>query len=176
MGTQLRPASALRQRALLRRVVSGAASAPDVEESVIDIVAAVLAHAYERPLRPLASRASAMRRRRDLAEAARAELGRAPQVDRSVRDLARTLGTSAFHLCRVFRAVTGMTLQTYRTELRLRLALELLEGSRTSSASLSRIAHRLGFSSHAHFAVATRRLFGVPPSAVRTMLRRPHTE
>jgi methylphosphotriester-DNA--protein-cysteine methyltransferase len=39
-------------------------------------------------------------------------------------DIAETVGASMFHLCRCFRAGTGLTLHEYRTQLRLRGALE----------------------------------------------------
>ena len=160
----------LRQRTLIRRAERGEADALEMEEQVIEIVAAVCALAYRRPPGALARRAAAVRRQRDLAEAARAELFRTSHANRSVHDVARTLGTSPFHLCRVFRACTGQTMHEYRTELRVRLALEWLEATRACSANIAAVAHGVGFASHAHFVRATRRHLASTPSDVRRAL------
>jgi AraC-like DNA-binding protein len=98
-----------------------------------------------------------------------AELSRAPHVNRSVQDIASAVGTSPFHLCRVFRAHTGRTMHEYRAELRVRLALEMLEASGRNT-SLSRVAHDAGFSSHSHFVLAANRYGGATPSALRRSL------
>ena len=91
-------------------------------------------------------------------------------ANRSAAELAHAVGTSVFHLCRIFRAHTGRTMHEYRTELRVRLALELLaEG--TAPPSLSEVAFQLGFASHAHFVRLCRRHLGAPPGTVREWLR-----
>ena len=105
----------------------------------------------------------------DLADAARAEILRAPSENRSVHDLARAVGASPWHLCRVFLACTGLTMHGYREQLRVRLAFEMLEG--VDAGALSAVAHQLGFASHSHFVTAMRRLIGATPSAVRKALR-----
>ena len=157
----------VRQRALLRRALAGQLDALGGEESVIGIVAAVIADAY----RVVAyGQSSTGRRHRDLVDAARAELSRTVSMNRSVNEIARAVGTSPYHLCRVFRAHTGQTLHRYRMTLRLRLALEQLESAR-ATRNLSAIAHDLGFSSHSHFVRAMRRQTGRSPSALRTELR-----
>jgi AraC-like DNA-binding protein len=160
----------LRQRTLLRRVEQGDADLMTVEEEVVAIVAATLSLAYRREPRALDPYARAARRRRELTDAARAELVAAPHINHSVHTLAERLGTSPFHLCRVFRAHTGTTMHEYRTECRLRLALERLESMTNERTNLSRIAHDLGFASHAHFVKATRRYLGATPSTLRELM------
>jgi AraC-like DNA-binding protein len=160
----------LRQRRAVRRAEAGDADALLLEEEVVDIVSRVLAIAYRRSLEPLARRTSAVRRRRELAEHARAELLRTMTVNRSASDIADAVGTSTFHLCRVFRAHTGRTMHAYRTELRLRTALDLLADA-GGGATLSDLAHRLGFSSHAHFVGICRRYLRAAPSQLRHQLR-----
>jgi AraC-like DNA-binding protein len=54
------------------------------------------------------------------------------------------------------------SLHAYRTELRLRHALERLLERREH---ITQIALDLGFSSHSHFTAAFRRAFGLTPSA-----------
>jgi AraC-like DNA-binding protein len=85
----------------------------------------------------------------------------------SVADLAAKLGISAFHLCRVFRRETGMSLHSFRLEVRLRTALEKLE---EPGADISRVALDLGFSSHSHFTEVIRRRSGLTPTEVRRSL------
>lgn len=157
-----------RQRRLMRRIELGAASTLEAEEEVLGIVSSVLALAGGAT--PAAARsAEAGRRRRDLAEAARAELVRTAGENRSVGEIARAVEASPFHLCRVFREQTGQTLHGYRVHLRLRFALERLEGP-GASASLSAVAHELGFASHAHFVRVCRAQLGAAPSALRRQL------
>ena len=161
----------LKQRLLLRGSERGDADALETEEGVMEIFATVLALSYGRSPYPLDSRRGAARRHRELAAGARAELGRSPGDHRSVHELAATLGTSPFHLCRVFRDCTGLSISEYRRELRVRIALGILEGGGAGMTGISAVAHHLGFASHSHFVRATRRHFGTTPSALRRALR-----
>lgn len=160
----------LRQRALFRRARAGVLEPLEAEEEVIRIVASVLgAGPDERRLRD-ARPGSATHRRRDLAEAAKLELQRTIGENRSVHDVAASLGTSPFHLCRVFSECTGRTLNEYRSELRVRLSLEMFGASAGGAASISHIAHTLGFSSHSHFVQAMRRHSGTTPRTARALV------
>jgi len=164
------PALYLEQRRVAQRVASGTSDMLETEEAVVSIVGRVLAGAYERTRQPLVAGDAARKRRADLVEHAKAELSGSVTLNRSAADVARSVGTSVFHLCRIFRAHTGLTMHHYRTELRVRLALELLDrgGARTS---LSNVAHQLGFASHSHFVRLCRQQLGAPPGAVREQLR-----
>jgi AraC family transcriptional regulator len=100
---------------------------------------------------------------RTLVEDAKAALSDRFAEHDSLEDLARMLHTSPFHLARVFREHTGFPLHRYRTQLRLRIALEeLLAGS----AIVADVARRVGFTSHSQFTSAFRSSFGVPPSRI----------
>jgi AraC-like DNA-binding protein len=158
----------LRQRAMLRRAVTGVLDQLEGEEEVIKIVISVIGLAYRTAAR-LTPPTPAAARHHDLVEAARTELLRSVRSNTSVSDIARAIGTSPYHLCRVFSACTGRTLHQHRTELRLRLALEQLEDP-AARTNLSAIAHDLGFSSHSHFVRVMRRHTGVTPSGVRAFL------
>ncbi len=161
----------LRQRTLLRRFVRGESSEFEAEEEVVSIASAVLALAHGSASRNVSRRANVSRRHRELSEAARIVIARNPAVTPSVRDMARALGTSPFHLCRVFREQTGHSMHHYRTELRVRLALERFESRGGGSASLSSIALDLGFASHSHFVRIMRARLGATPGVVRRALR-----
>ena len=158
----------MKQRLAMKRAANGDADPLEIEEEVVGIVTRVFALAYQRPPEPLARRDSAARRRRALAEHAKAELLRTMTTNRSATDIAEAVGTSAFHLCRVFRAHTGKTMHEYRTDLRLRMALELLADANTGT--LSTVAHQLGFASHSHFVRLCQRHFGSAPGVVRSAL------
>ncbi len=83
----------------------------------------------------------------------------------TVGSIAKVVGASPFHACRVFRRGAGYGLHAYLTEQRLRRSLVLLEEGRTD---LRALAAELGFSSHSHFTAAFRRAFGIAPSEFRS--------
>jgi AraC family transcriptional regulator len=161
------PESYLRQRMVFQHVSNE--SSPDclfVEEAVLSILSDVtrLAYAHEAP------RAGPRRRPRrdvDLTEAARDVIARRFTDNLSLSEIAREVGSSVFHLARIFKVRTGFTLHAYRNQLRLRAALDRL---REPGIDLIDIALDLGFSSHSHFTETFRRNFGKTPSAVRESL------
>jgi AraC family transcriptional regulator len=155
----------LAQRRLVECLAHG--EPPDrlfVEESVVWLATRIFETAGDRGGLPGASRPSARVLRRQADQAVRTREILAARFDQpsSLEALASQVGVSAFHLCRLFRRHTGMTLHEYRTELRLRDALDRLASRR---GDLTRIALDLGFSSHSHFTAAFRRAFGMTPSA-----------
>ena len=166
--------SYLRQRLVFEHVSREAA--PDrlfVEEAVLTVLGDVTRLAYQRQdrqvvkPRPTCVRATGGKRRRgdvDAVEAARDLIARRFRENLSLSEIAREVETSVFHLSRIFHARTGFALHAYRTQLRLRAALERI-GER--GADLTDIALDLGFSSHSHFTESFRRTFGRTPSSVR---------
>lgn len=155
----------LKQRILHREVRRGEVSALELDERVVEIAVEVLSPGIAQPARRV--RPAVVRRRAEVVEAARAVLAANPGDNTSLGEVARAVETSPFHLCRLFQSTTGMTLRSYRAHLRCRLALEDLA---MGASSISTIAHRLGFASHAHFVRVARRLFGEAPSAIRRSL------
>ena len=143
-----------------------------IEESAVWLAAQVLDSAGDRagspPVRQSVS-SRAARLHRDHAEHARQILVLCFGQSYSLEELAHQVGVSVFHLCRIFRRQTGLTLHEYRTELRLRHALERLPEPGTD---LSQVALEVGFSSHSHFTAAFRRAFGITPSAFARRARR----
>lgn len=75
--------------------------------------------------------------------------------------LAEELRVSPWHLCRTFRAVTGLTPRAYAERLRLVEAARRVSEGRPDLAAL---AVELGFTSHSHLTARYRAAFGVPPS------------
>jgi AraC-like DNA-binding protein len=87
----------------------------------------------------------------------------------SLGELAGAVGSSPYHLLRLFRAETGSTIHQYRMRLRLAAAARaILDGC----DDLTTLALDLGFSSHSHFTDAFRRRFGLAPSALRSSITR----
>ena len=132
-----------------------------VEETVLWIARAVLTGAQPDEG---ASRDVTRALHRTLVEEAKAELWSSLGETIGVEELARRLGSSPFHLSRIFKRETGFSVHEYRLQLRLRTGLERLSDSR---GSLLMLALQLGFVSHSHFTAAFRRAFGLLPSEAR---------
>jgi AraC family transcriptional regulator len=98
---------------------------------------------------------------RDLVDAVRVVLARRFRDKLSLGELARAVFSSPFHLARIFRRETGLSLHRQLTRLRLRHALEHLADGKPD---LTMLALDLGFSSHAHFSHVFRSEFGSAPS------------
>lgn len=161
------PQSYLRQRMVFEHVSrEGVADRLFVEEAVLSIFDDVTALAYGRREAAPPKR-TRLRREVDLAEAAREVIAANFKCNLSLSDIARSVDSSVFHLARVFKARTGFSLHAYRTQLRLRAALDRLA---EPGLDLIEIALDLGFSSHSHFTETFRRSFGKTPSAVRENL------
>jgi AraC-like DNA-binding protein len=143
------------QREVFGLVQHGADSL-EIEERALAVVAAAI-RPPERPAsgHPVGRRGTSARR--DLAMQARAAIARRLFESPDLSTLAAELEVSPWHLCRLFREETGTTIHGYRRDLRLRVALERLEGA---AGQVSRLAHECGFSSHSHFTAAFRKQFG----------------
>ena len=105
---------------------------------------------------------------RELAEHARVVLSECMCDSLTLARIAHRVHSSPFHLARVFRRMTGLSLHQYLTRLRLRAALERLADG---ESDLTALGLALGFASHSHFSDAFRREFNVTPSAFRLGLR-----
>jgi len=101
---------------------------------------------------------------RERVRAVRVRLADEPGARAGLDALAAAVGWSRFQLARSFRRVTHQTVQGYREQLRMALALERL---REPGVDLAELAVRLGYSHHSHFSARFRTRFGVTPSAHR---------
>jgi AraC family transcriptional regulator len=119
-----------------------------------------------------ASRAEARvsKSERDRADQVRALLADDLARPWRLRDVARAVHSSPFHLARRFRMASGETISGYLLRLRLAAALHrIAEGER----NLARLAVELGFSHHSHFSARFRSVFGCTPVAARGALTAP---
>jgi AraC-like DNA-binding protein len=161
----IEPAVLWRYQHLRRGLVQGGTTALESEERAIGLLESALS-ASNRPGRRGAAptHGRTARRRLEQVETVRLELASRPGAQRSLRELAGAVGCSPFHLSRVFRGETGVTVHQYLLRLRLAAALErLTHGER----NLSGLACDLGFSSHSHLTRMFRQVFGTTPSAFR---------
>ena len=85
-------------------------------------------------------------------------------TDLTVRSLARELGMSTEHLCRVLKRQTGGTFVTLLRRARVRAACRLLEAT---TLCMKEIAARVGFSSASRFARDFKKVCAVSPSEYR---------
>ena len=139
-----------------------------VEEEVLRILGDVVRAAY-------VSRGFLSRENRDpdgatlvgharIVAAAKAVLNTSLRSKPGLDQLAERLEVSPFHLCRIFREQTGLSIHRYLNQVRLRRSLEQVAEGTTDLAA---VALDLGYSSHSHFTMAFRRAFGTTPSALR---------
>jgi AraC family transcriptional regulator len=132
--------------------------------AIEEAAATLFAFAIERLSFESTPRPRCIASHRLLATRARERLAATYRTNDDLSSIAAALGCSPFHLCRVFRAVTGSTLSQHRLGLRLLAALDAIEAGATD---LTDLAHDLGFADHAHLSNSFRKAFGMPPSRVR---------
>ena len=88
----------------------------------------------------------------------------------SLETISSAVHLSPYHLCRIFKQNTGMTLHQYVKRLRLFNAAErMLE---YPTARLDLLALEYGFSNHGNFSTVFRQIFGLRPSELRRTHRR----
>ncbi len=160
-------------RELLYRLQADASPSPEtmwVEETALQMMADVLTAAFKSHSEPTKSgRRSTIREHAERAEAAKCYLAATLGDHITLDNVAQTVGVSAFHLTRLFKRHTGLTVHRYLTLLRLRESIERLAGGADHLATL---AVDLGYASHSHFTDTFRAEYGCTPSEVRSRLRR----
>jgi AraC family transcriptional regulator len=148
---------------LLMAATKSAAHQPlELEETTIAVVVRLLGRNDNRT-----NALAVTAREWELAQQAQATLASCHAQPITLQDLASNLGTSVYHLCRVFRRTTNTTLWSRVQQLRARAALnQLANGER----DLTALGLSLGYSHHSHFTAAFRREVGLTPSAARQLL------
>jgi len=87
-----------------------------------------------------------------------------PQADFSLKDLARRVHLSVSHFKKRFKAETGLSPWQFILHHRIEIARDQLTDS---DASVTKIAHDLGFSSSQYFATVFKRMTGLTPTSCR---------
>ncbi|NQZ06246.1 MAG: helix-turn-helix transcriptional regulator [Algicola sp.] len=155
----------VRQRMLIHYLIKGIAGQLQIDAARVEEVAmSILSNSLR--VDPLAGGEKINQRQRELAERAQFLLTVGFAQNDSLQQLASQLGASVFHLCRVFKKVSGQSIHQYKNELRLRQAL----GRIAQGDDLNHIALDLGYSSHSHFTTAFGRYFKHTPKVIRQRL------
>jgi AraC-like DNA-binding protein len=135
-----------------------------IEEQVVGLVVAAVGQRRAKVVR--GGRASTERNRRCLVTDA-CEVLHLTHGAISLQQLSRQVGASPFHLSRVFKSITGLTVSQYRLRLRVHQVLDrLAEGE----DDLARLAYAVGFSDHSHMTRTVVAQLGEAPSALRRRL------
>jgi len=137
-----------------------------IEEEVLSLFLGICERRADQIEKLIPARGLTAERQRRLVGRARAFLDAHLSETVGLEAVARDAGTSLYHLCRVFREQTGLTMHAYRTRQRLGHALDRLVGG--TGANLTDLALDLGFSSHSHLSREFQKQMGVPPSAIRS--------
>lgn len=139
---------------------SGDRAADEIDERLLDLFASAVVLARREPVLALSRRTAVERVRLLLCD----RLEDPPCLE----ELASAVGVTRFHLCRVFKEDTGLTITQYLHRLRLNeAALRLSAGAE----DLCTLAVELGYASHSHFTSRFHRCYGITPSAFRDQLR-----
>ncbi|HJU82121.1 MAG TPA: AraC family transcriptional regulator [Acidimicrobiia bacterium] len=149
---------AVRHHRLLAMARSGTSSALEIEEEAMTLLRLVF-------FLPLPC--DTTERAQTLVAKAREELGASYRESLDLATIARRVGSSPFHLSRVFKRETGRSMTDHRTTLRIRHVLNRLTDGATD---LSRLAVEAGFYDHAHMTKEFRRRTGSVPSVMRSLL------
>ncbi len=160
------PRTSLLQRQLLSLARAGGTEL-EIEATALELAEAALlaAHGGSVPrAAPRSPRTAASRR--EAVDAVKLILATRVADPPSLRELARRIGYSPFHLVRTFGDEVGLPIRRYLGSLRLRLAVERLA---EDGRDLTGLALDLGYADHSHFTNAFRREFGLSPSRFRML-------
>jgi AraC family transcriptional regulator len=87
------------------------------------------------------------------------------EQDICLADLARLSNFSEYHLCRIFKQSTGVSVYQYVLQQRVAFARQLLQ---RTDLKIADIALRCGFSSHSHLTRHFTKIVGVSPRHIRS--------
>jgi AraC family transcriptional regulator len=166
LGTRLR----MLQYWLLQSASWSQVEPLEVEEMMLVMLGEVLQASIDpEPKRAGAARAGTYQDHAGLVERVKLLLGQRFQESVRLEEIALGVFSSPYHLCRVFKSKTGMSIHQYLLNVRLAASLErLAEGP---EEPLTIVALDLGFASHNHFTSVFRSKFGFSPSEFRRKVR-----
>ena len=157
----------LAQHRLLRLVEDGWLGDPiELEESVLKHIDLAVTNAYARDGRAIGEAKRETRHAHaELASDVKLYLGERMADRIRLSEVASAVGSSPYHMCRIFKRQAGLPIHRYLRRLRLLHALDRL--SDDPNELLTRTALDVGFSSHAHMSTAFRAEFGTTFAEVR---------
>lgn len=138
-----------------------------IEELALTILRSVIRAAYGRTSASMEQREHTASRHRRIVQRTREILATRYAQPLSLTALGGMVHSSPFHLARVFRRLTGTTINQYLLALRVRNALNALA---REHCDLMQLGIDSGFCDHSHFTRHFRRTFAITPSAFRQSL------
>jgi AraC-like DNA-binding protein len=137
-----------------------------VEEALLALLGEILARLFTtEPARSTRRLPGTLREHLDLVHRVKLVLDERFSEKLLLDEIARAVYSSPYHISRVFKRQTGLTIHLYQQRLRLLHAAErMLEHP---EENLDRIALDLGFANHSHFATAFGKTFNLSPSDFR---------
>jgi len=136
-----------------------------IEEEVIRLIAEILYNANHGQSITRKSSRKIIRIHSEQTHAVKAFLNENFRLPLQIEHISAAVHLSPYHLCRIFKQNTGMTIHRYVKCLRLFNAAEhMLEHP---ASRLDLLALEFGFSNHGHFSTAFRQVFGKNPSELR---------
>lgn len=138
----------------------------EIEERILAAVSGVIHALYQgRSIKRRNSSSHTLRAHLEQVQAVKTFLNAHIHSSLQLERIASAVYLSPYHLCRIFKQNTGMTLHLYVKRLRLFNAAEkMLENPRSR---LDLLALEYGFSNHGNFSTAFRQTFGMNPSELR---------
>ncbi len=149
-----------------RKLQAGLGTSPDpmqIEEHALRILDMIFAR-LSTPAAPPMGSPRTRRAHEDAVRAAEQCMSIRYAERLTLATIARSACVAPTHLCRIYRACTGITVHEYLTRHRLRRGVDLLLTTRMDT---SEIAARCGFSSRSHFSDSLSRVTGARPGTIR---------
>ncbi len=115
-------------------------------------------------VRPKSDAAASKRRRKELIQAARDFIKENIHHPVTLAGIAEHLDISAWHLSHLFSEVSGFTLSSYLTQLRMQTASDLLKNTK---ARVSEVANAVGYEDPNYFSKVFRKQVGCSPGRFR---------
>jgi AraC-like DNA-binding protein len=143
----------------------------EVEEAIITSLGGIIHALYQGdPRHGRRPSSNTLRAHAQQTQAVKTFLNAHVRSSLQLEQISSALHLSPYHLCRVFKQDTGVTLHQYVKRLRLFNAAEqMLENPK---ARLDLLALDYGFSNHGNFSTAFRQTFGLNPSELRNLPHR----
>ncbi|MEJ2351976.1 MAG: AraC family transcriptional regulator [Anaerolineales bacterium] len=137
-----------------------------VEEDLLTLLGEILARVFTTgPARSTRKLPGTLREHLDVVHRVKLVLDERFSEKLLLDEIASAVYSSPYHISRVFKRQTGLTIHLYQQRLRLLHAAERL--IENPNENLDRIALDLGFANHSHFTTAFGKAFGLSPSDFR---------
>lgn len=137
----------------------------EVEEQILASVSEIIHALYQRDSLKQKRSSNTLRAHTEQTHLIKTFLNAHVRSSLQLEQISSAVHLSPYHLCRVFKQNTGMTLHQYVKRLRLFNAAEQMLENPTTRLDL--LALDYGFSNHGNFSTAFRQTFGVHPSELR---------